>query len=284
MPQGVRVQIPPRTPKERKGVVGKDSGISWTHNTFNGWIGCTKVSPGCKFCYAEKWDERFGGGHWGPGAPRRLTKDANWKQPVKWNAEATKTGERQRVFCSSLADVFDAEVPDEWRERLWKLIGMTPMLDWLVLTKRPENAKDMLPDDWDNGYANVWMGTTTEDQERADERIDILAGIPAVVRWLSVEPQIGRIDFSKWLSMETVPFDWLIFGGESGNEAGVRVFDPEWIREPMALAKSRGVSRFVKQMGTVWAKNGKKDGKGGDPAEWDEWLRVAEFPMPRILA
>lgn len=260
--------------------MGMFSNIAWTHHTFNLWIGCTRVSEGCRFCYAETLDatKRFDGTtHWGPGVPRKRMSDKYWNDPLRWNKKVP-VGERQRVFCSSLADVFDVEGYADERARFWELTKKTPKLDWLVLTKRPENFKSMLPADWGDGYWNVWLGITTEDQRSADKRIPILAETPARVKWLSVEPQIEEIDFSKWLENYdplNSPFNWMIFGGESGSDRG---FDPEWIRKPMDQVKESGPAVFVKQMGSVWAKaNGVKK-KADDPDEWPEWCRVREFP------
>ncbi len=271
--------------------MGKFSGISWTHHTFNPWIGCTKVSEGCRFCYAEQWDKRFSdmkdgdgnsiAGHWGPGAPRRITGQHNWNDPIRWNREAVKNNTHFRVFCASLADVFDKEAPTGQRERLWPLIKKTENLHWLILTKRPELINSMLPSDWGDGYPNVWLGTSTEDQKTADLRIGHLANVKAKIRFLSVEPQIENIDFTQWLTPKgknwVSPFGWMIFGGESGSEA--RRFDPDWIREPILQAKKVDVKVFVKQMGSVWAsENGKEDKKGGDPKEWPPLFRCQEFP------
>jgi protein gp37 len=271
--------------------MGKFSGISWTHHTFNPWIGCTKVSEGCRYCYAEQWDKRFSdmkdddgnsiAGHWGPGAPRRVTSQHNWNDPIRWNREAVKNNTHFRVFCASLADVFDKEAPDGQRERLWPLVKQTTNLYWLILTKRPELINSMLPSDWGDGYPNVWLGTSTEDQKTADLRIGHLANVKAKIRFLSVEPQIENIDFTQWLTPKgenwVRPFDWMIFGGESGSEA--RKFDPDWIREPLLQAKKVDVKVFVKQMGSVWAaENGTEDKKGGDPKEWPPLFRCQEFP------
>src|SRR3546814_4489006 len=121
--------------------MGENSKIEWTDHTFNPWTGCTKVSPACDHCYAEGWSKRSGLVEWGHGKPRRLTSDANWRKPLKWNDEAARKGVRYRVFCASLADVFDAEVDDAWRDELFALIAMTPHLDWLLLTKRPQVAR-----------------------------------------------------------------------------------------------------------------------------------------------
>jgi protein gp37 len=176
--------------------MAENSGIEWTHHTFNPWIGCTKVSAACDHCYAETWDNRFGGGHWGPKAPRRRTSDSNWQQPFKWNKAAAANGVRYRVFCASLADVFDNQVPLEWRWALWAVIKATPHLDWLLLTKRPQNIKKMLPEDWGAGWHNVWLGTTVENQVEANRRVPHLLAAPATVRFLSCEPLLGLVDLS----------------------------------------------------------------------------------------
>ena len=133
--------------------MGENSKIEWCDHTWNPWIGCTKVSPGCDHCYAESYATRYGKTVWGPGQPRQLTSDANWKKPLKWNHEAMLTGTRPRVFCASLAEVFDNEVNPAWRERLWAFIQATPNLDWLLLTKRIGNVAKMLPMDWGTGLA-----------------------------------------------------------------------------------------------------------------------------------
>lgn len=172
--------------------MGKDTAIAWTHHSWSPWWGCTKVSPGCAGCYAEGLDRRTGGAHWGPGAPRRALSAAHWREPVKWNRAAVLAGERRRVF-PSMCDPFDAEADPGERERLWGLIDRTPNLDWLLLTKRPENVPAMLPALWGNGWANVWLGVSAEDQERWDERVPQLLAIPAAVRFVSVEPMVGPI-------------------------------------------------------------------------------------------
>lgn len=185
----------------------KDSKIEWTHNTFNPWVGCTRVSPGCVNCYAETMmDKRWGKVEWGPQGQRIRTSDDYWKQPLKWNREAAAAGERRRVFCASLADVFE-DKPDQrqeldaWRLSLFDLIYDTPSLDWLILTKRPENVKVMVPwmfhhPDFHGWPSNVWIGTSVENQEYADKRIPELLEIPAAVRFLSIEPLLGPVDLT----------------------------------------------------------------------------------------
>ena len=149
--------------------MAENSGIEWTTHTFNPWIGCTKVSAACDNCYAEAWDHRFGGERWGPRAPRTRTK--TWGNPVKWNRQAEGAAERPRIFCASLADVFDnhRSIQDTWRRELWALIDQTPNLDWLLLTKRPQNIVKLAPERWFTGGIprNVWLGTTVENQEEA---------------------------------------------------------------------------------------------------------------------
>ncbi|MDP2356853.1 MAG: phage Gp37/Gp68 family protein [Beijerinckiaceae bacterium] len=189
--------------------MAENSKIEWTHHTFNPWIGCTKVSPGCDHCYAETQNNhrQWNPGGWMPGADRKRTSAAYWRQPFKWDREAAEAGERRRVFCASLADVFDNQVPEEWRADLWTLIGKTPNLDWLLLTKRPQNIAKMLPvtdsrapgyrpwnGRWPDRWPNVWLGTTVENQEEAARRIPHLLRVPAKVRFLSCEPLLGPVD------------------------------------------------------------------------------------------
>lgn len=269
--------------------MGADSKIEWTHHTFNPWWGCTRVSPGCEHCYAETFAKRVGV-KWGVQADRRFFGEKHWREPLKWNAAAEKAGERHRVFCASMADVFeDRPELQSWREQLWGLIEQTPNLDWLLLTKRPENLERMLP--WctscgdqcfDKPMHNVWLGTTVEDQRRANERIPHLLRVPAAVRFLSVEPQLGHVDlravewprkgghrvdvlrFGYWSIPEKIgvtgfvnhsdmhedfghPIDWVIVGGESGH--GARRFDAGWARSLVEQCKAANVPVLVKQMG-----------------------------------
>lgn len=227
----------------------KASKIEWTTHTFNPWIGCTKVSPGCTHCYAETlMDTRYGRAKWGKGNPRSRTSAGNWKQPKRWDKEAAKLGERHRVFCASLADVFDGEVANEWRDDLWKLIEATPNLDWLLLTKRPEV---MLAETRRLGVPkNVWLGVSVEDQIRAEERIPTLIETDAAVKFLSVEPLLGALDLSYWLTESIVPqLQWVIVGGESGP--GARTMKEEWVTPILAECEAAGVAFLFKQWGGV---------------------------------
>jgi protein gp37 len=220
--------------------------IEWTDHTFNPWTGCTRVSPGCDHCYAEAMSKRNPGsfGSWDPGASRKRTGLSYWHQPHRWNKAAEKAGRRQRVFCASMADVFDNKAPEEWRDDLFEVIRSTPHLDWLLLTKRPQNIARMLPADWRDGYANVWLGTTVEDMARARQRIPVLQSVPAVVRFLSCEPLLEGLDLNPWLARGGL--HWVIAGGESGP--GFRAVDADWMRSLRFQCMGSGTAFFAKQM------------------------------------
>lgn len=227
--------------------MGKNSKIEWTHHTFNPWWGCTRVSPACVHCYAEAWSKRVGKKIWGPKAPRRFFSDKHWSEPLKWNLEARKSGERKRVFCASMADVFESRKDlVEPRNRLWDLIERTPNLDWLLLTKRPQLIAEMAR--WDTDWPhNVWVGTTVENQESAEERLPHLAKINAAVRFISAEPLLSELKISPWLGST---IDWVITGGESGPHA--RPTSPSWFRGLMIQCMEANVAFHFKQWGD-WA-------------------------------
>jgi protein gp37 len=238
--------------------MGKNSRIEWTHHTFNPWWGCTKVSDACKHCYAEAWSKRVGQKVWGVKAKRRFFRENHWSEPLKWNAQAQDEGMRFRVFCASMADVFeDRRDLDTWRDKLWNLIARTPQLDWLLLTKRPEVVDRLVPwkHDWPH---NVWLGTTVEDQETAESRLSYLAELPAVIRFISAEPLLGPLDIRSWLGST---IDWVIAGGESGPKA--RAPDPSWFRALLMQCKAAEVPFHFKQWGD-WApaRDEAKDGRG----------------------
>jgi protein gp37 len=229
--------------------MGRHSSIEWTHHTFNPWWGCTKVSPGCKHCYAETFSRRVGADIWGPNRARRFFSNAHWQEPVKWNLAARRAGGRARVFCSSMADVFENRRElDDPRARLWDLIDRTPDLDWLLLTKRPENIARAVP--WgDKWPANVWLGTTAENQRWAEKRIPILLQFPAVVRFISCEPLLGPLTLGPWLKGRR-HIDWVIAGGESGHKA--RPMNPDWVRSLREQCNGAAVHFHFKQWGH-WA-------------------------------
>lgn len=259
--------------------------------TFNPWEGCEKISPACANCYAAERDRRFhGGNHWGPNSSRLVHGDSYWRQPLKWNRDAAAAGERRRVFCASLADVFE-DRPEliEPRRRLFKLIQATPNLDWLLLTKRPENIYSLTykaidpADDPDcdfniagepNGleivsfgelYPNIWLGTTVENQEQADKRIPELLKIPARVRFLSCEPLLSAVD----LGFALARIHWVIAGGESGPNA--RPMQIKWARSLRDQCQAAGVAFHFKQWGGT---NKKAAGRILDGRTWDEFPRT----------
>lgn len=304
---------------ERDDLMAENSKIEWTDHTFNPWIGCTKVSPGCANCYAEaqdgRWKYTIDG--WGPGKPRKRTSDANWKKPLQWNKQAESfyqcdvCGKREfrkwddslppgglsccsnpdcislpetdafkvrpRVFCASLSDWLDDEVPVERLIDLLYLIHQTPHLDWLLLTKRPENWRERLAlardkARWDFGYyidgwldghdrKNIWIGTSTEDQKRWDERVPLLMDIPAKVHFVSAEPLLGLVK----MTYPLIP-DWIIVGGESGPKA--RPMEADWVR---SLRDQSGVSFFFKQWGGA---NKKAAGRELDGKIWSEFPAI----------
>jgi len=224
--------------------VGEFSKIEWTDHTFNPWWGCTNVSPACDSCYAEAMAKRYGHKVWGANSERRFLSDAHWAAPLKWDGAAAKSGVRRRVFCASMADVFeDREDLIPWRERLWTLIEATPHLNWLLLTKRPGNILKMMPE---GGFGpNVWLGATVELQEFAKGRIKQLLRVPATVHFLSCEPLLGPLDLSTWL--HTGGLDWVITGGESAPNA--RPTDPNWFEALRDQCIQSHVAFHFKQWG-----------------------------------
>lgn len=250
--------------------MGQNSDIEWTHHTFNPWWGCVKVSPGCANCYAETWANRYGHDVFGPAktTQRRTFGDKHWNEPLKWDRAAKAAGVRQRVFCASMGDVFEdhPQVEGE-RLKLFNLILKTPWLDWLLLTKRPQNIRNMVPGDWllppgslkvlpyPCGWpANIWIGTSVENQEQADKRIPELLRVPAAVRFLSCEPLLGPVDlrlFDCWLPEDHYEacerLHWVICGGESGPKA--RPMHPDWARSLRDQCVAAGVAFHFKQWG-----------------------------------
>lgn len=351
--------------------MAENSKIQWTHHTFNPWRGCTKVSAGCAHCYAETLSGRNHKtlGVWGPHGTRVVAAESMWREPLKWDKAARHAmenyqyglngargarakgfkcddpvkPERPRVFCASLADVFEEwQGPmmgpggvylgkdfrastgkdnrltmDDVRRRLFGLINSTPNLNWLLLTKRPENVKNILHRaiagsqpvygmmmNWAANRIppkNVWLGVSVENQATADERIPHLLRVPAAVRFLSCEPLLEAVDLARWLMLGWCAacdsqcfvidgtcrgcakparplLSWVIIGGESGPHA--RPCNPSWIKDIVNQCQAAGVPCFVKQLGSnVLRSAGKfRDHKGGDPSEWPEDLRVREFP------
>lgn len=270
----------------------EQTNIEWADYTFNPWRGCTKVSEGCAHCYAETLSKRNPAvlGEWGKGKPRVLASKAMWQSPLKWNEEAGKAeqwaaNERPRVFCASLADWLDDEVPLLWLERLLQVIRATPNLDWLLLTKRPQNwdmrlccvfglTQDATLRQWIEAWRagdaplNIWIGTSVENQSAADERIPVLLRIPARIRFLSCEPLLGPVNIDVGFryfgdgnhivqlccgrsdcdcSQFQKAIHWVIAGGESGPKA--RPMHPDWVRSLRDQCAAVKVPFLFKQWG-----------------------------------
>jgi protein gp37 len=263
--------------------MGADTKIEWADHTFNPWWGCAKVSPGCEHCYAEGVANRFAPGLWGPNASRRFFGDKHWAEPLKWNRAAERDGVRRRVFCGSMCDVFEWLPPNHpdgirmaaTRGDLRLLVEQTLWLDWLLLTKRPENTSRIdrgalwSADEWPS---NVWLGVTAEDQRRADERIPVLLETPAAVRFVSVEPMLETVDLlrvewpdkgghrvdvlrcgywsERWgfvnHSDMPGPLSWVIVGAESGPKR--RPMPHDWARSLRDQCIEAGVPYFLKQL------------------------------------
>ena len=337
--------------------MGESTAIEWCDKTFNPWIGCAKVHTGCLNCYAETdFDKRRGVAGWGHNGTRVITSEANWKKPLAWNKEAAALGVPTKVFCASLADIFEdwpgnilsshVEVDEpcaengfqerRWRGVMWhrsdigvctagentvghlrderlatmddlrlklfRLIDSTPWINWLILTKRPQNIPKMWRKTFDPGLLegsdrstplkreNVWLGTSVSDQATAEKFIPELRECRGLAGklFVSAEPLVGPIDFNSrfWTGtglQANKVIDWMIVGGESGFES--RPFRLPWIEELVRFCGYQQIPCFVKQLGSnVQTGYGLSrrvsfvHKKGGDPTEWPEELRVRQFP------
>lgn len=254
--------------------MGDVTGIAWSDATFNPVWGCTKVSPACDFCYAEGVASRFAAGSWGPQGVFREFGDKHWDAPRRWDAAAALAGTRKRVFCASMADVFDNRWPDGIRERLWSLIRDTPHLDWQLLTKRPQNIRKMLPGDWGNGWSNVWLGITAENQLELNRRWPHLDAIPARIRFMSCEPLLEPLA----LPDARDRLHWIIVGGESGTRA--RPTSYQAVLDVLDQASDIGAAAFMKQAGSRRGPDWPAGitGKGDTVTEWPPALWLQEFP------
>lgn len=241
--------------------------IEWTDASVNFWTGCKKVSPGCKFCYMYRDKERYG------KDPAKVLKTA----PPTFNA-ALKWSDPKRIFTCSWSDFF-LEDADPWRNKAWEVIKATPQHQWQILTKRPELIADRLPSDWGSGYKNVLLGVSIENQDYWN-RVYTLSKVPAEGRFLSLEPLLGPIDvLSKVNGTRPIDsIDWVIIGGESGNDRGLyryRAFEIEWIRQIVTDLRrdAPNVKIFVKQLGTYqYHQLGLSDRHGGDMDKWPSSL------------
>ncbi|MHC4311227.1 MAG: DUF5131 family protein [Planctomycetota bacterium] len=245
------------------------SNIEWTDFTFNPWIGCEKVSPGCKFCYAERqnrythWVDNWQGSY-------KLTSEKNWSKVYKWNREEPGS----LVFCASLSDVFDKNVDPTWRDDLWQLTRMTPNLTWLILTKR---SNEMLKMVHDGVPENVWLGVSVENNDylyRVEDLIEVKERENISKVFISAEPLIGYI---QQIDDYLPDIDWVIAGGESGHSA--RFMPVWWARNLLESCQKNSVPFFMKQMGSAFMKAQGFTGKGNGLLDIPKELRIREFPQ-----
>lgn len=258
-------------------IMSKNSKIQWTDHTWNPWIGCNKVSPACDSCYAERsTPARTLNIKWGPTSPRHRTSSGYWRMPQSWNNQHASFyvdhGRKQRVFCASLADVFDNQVQLQWRLDMFLVINETPNLDWLILTKRIGNVLPMCSGDSlmrDMIGERVWLGSTVVNQEEADRDIPKLLAVPAAKRFLSMEPLLGPVDISSYLATGLI--DWVIVGGESGPNA--RPMHPDWPRNLRDQCEAAHVPFFFKQWGE-WGQflNEEHYTHGGEEKQAHAWV------------
>lgn len=222
--------------------------ISWADYTFNPWRGCVKISPACRFCYAERETSRWGGSFWGKNAPRPVAK-TTWRDPVKWNRLAQADGVHRRVFSGSLCDVFE-DRPDlvAARDRLFDLVESTTWLIWMLLTKRPENIVKLAARYATGWPGNVWLGVSAETQKFAEQRVPHLVQHDVAVRFVSCEPQLAPVTVPR-LGADGV--NWVITGGESGMQPGLRMSHPAWYGDLRDQSVTAGVPYHHKQNG-IW--------------------------------
>jgi protein gp37 len=266
--------------------VGETTGVGWTDHTVNFWWGCAHKSEECNACYAEALANRWGHDVWGKKADRRVLSDTQWRLPFKLDKMSRLDvetggglGRRHRVFCSSMADVFeDHPIVNELRPRVFEIIEQCTSLDWQLLTKRPELVAEMVPAHWMRGAwpLHVGLGTTAGLQRRVDERMPLLTALPAPLLFVSIEPNLGPVE----LELDRWPVDWVIVGGESAQGGHKpRRTDLEWVRSVIDQCAAVDVPVFVKQMGAVLGRElGCADRAGEDWSAWPAWARVREFP------
>lgn len=253
--------------------MGNESSIQWTQSTWNPWSGCVKVSAGCRFCYMYRDKERYG-----QDPSVVIRSKTTFNNPLKWK-------EGKIIFTCSWSDWF-IDSADDWRDEAWDVIKRTPHHTYQILTKRPERIIDHLPKDWGNGYENVWIGISAEDQDSYDKRIGYLSEIKAKVKFLSLEPLLSPINLhNKGINGAFLPSspDWVIVGGESGNDTGKYRYRPcelQWIYDIVSKCQELSIPVFVKQLGTHLGKSMElKDRTGGDINEFPKNIQIREMPL-----
>ncbi|OES24193.1 DUF5131 family protein [Alteromonas macleodii] len=242
--------------------MAEETNIEWCDSTFNPWWGCTKIGAGCDNCYAAALDKRTGGDHWAKGTDYRILSDSNWYKPLRWQKQAAQFyaqfERRRRVFCASMADVFDNRAQVSQRERLWAVVNDTPDLNWLLLTKRPKNIQRFMPEAMLT-QDNIWLGTTVENRQDGLPRLRALKNTPAALRFLSIEPLLEDLG-----PLDLAGIDWVIVGGESGP--GARPMKKKWMLNIKQQCDQQGVAFFFKQWGG-------RQNKGGCEVEGETYKR-----------
>lgn len=257
-------QLPARKREDRP--MARTSPIEWTDATWNPWMGCEKVSPGCAHCYMYREQRQYGHD---PAALRRSK--TKFDEPLRWTS-------RRYVFTCSWSDWFHPGA-DAWRAEAWSIVRATPHLTYQILTKRPELIVERLPDDWGMGYDNVWLGVSVENS-RFTWRAEVLAEIPSRMRFVSAEPLLGSlyVEGGRKRPLDLAAIDWVIVGGESGP--GARAMDVTWARELADACTATGTAFFMKQLGAVAGRAlGGRDRKGGDLGTFPDGLRRREMPL-----
>ena len=251
--------------------MGVNSGISWTHNTWNPWMGCDKVAPECAHCYIfyqiRKMRNPATGEFRKPWGEIFRTSEDLWKNPLRWEKKAAKRGKAVRVFTCSESDFFH-QGADGWRPEAWEIIRNTPHLLYQILTKRPGRIASHLPPDWNGGYPNVWLGVSAACNDSMVQ-IDKLRAVPTRTRFVSAEPLLE--DISQAINLDGI--GWLIAGGESGfgpeykwvpsthftdEPEGRRTMELQWARNLRAACEASGTVFFFKQITSA------RSGKGAD--------------------
>ncbi len=248
--------------------------IEWTQSTWNPVTGCTKVSPGCAYCYAERITRRYGGKPFTPNQTEIKTHPERLQWPMKWKRP-------RMIFTCSMADLFHEAVPVSFIAEVISVMERTPQHVYQVLTKRPDRMAAFF-DDWGAPPPNVWIGVSAENQWWADSRIPVILRIPAKVHFVSCEPLLGPMNLAKWLGPDTL--NWVIVGGESGGPAKRRLVETcsvarwkpkasalDWARQLREQCFTAGVAFFFKQWG------GPRPTSAGRVLEgdtWDGWPEV----------
>lgn len=260
--------------------MAENSNIQWTDSTWNVARGCSKVNDDCKFCYMMRDGEKYGY----DGKMVQKTKTV-FNLPLKYKKAKSEVWKgRPLLFTSSLTDFFHKDI-DSFRQEAWDIIRKCPHLIFQILTKRPERIIECLPPDWKDGWENVWLGVSAGSQPNYDKMIYAFNNVPSKIKFLSAEPLHGEIVLhgsrDEWDFWNLI-FDWIIIGGESGNQSGnyrYRPCDLKWIEQILEQCQNNNIPVFIKQLGTHLAKELKlSDRHGGDILEFPSSLQIRQFP------